>query len=692
MDVAKLNKDKITTKCLGWLRDYSADMSNLQTAREQALKAYMSQPYGNEIEGRSQVVMSDVFNTIESILPSLMRIFAGGVDTVKVGGQGPEDDEKAKLMGELLNYQSRKCFNSFTLLYDWFKDALLYKTGIVKYYWAKETKYKSKEYKGLTQDELNALSAREDFIIDKQDPTEVQAAGIGPDGIPTPAIITYNVKGRKITNISKPMAEVLPPEEFIFDVRAKEIRVAFHKKKVHRQSLKKYGVKDVDVADAIAELSGENLLNERFRDLGGKNFLVDEEDSDMVYIYEGYYDEYEDGEPVPVKIVLMGNRIIDIEENKYGKPPFRDLSAIRLTHRVVGRSFYDLAGEVQKLKTALVRYILDNIYYQNNAQVIVNPYKINMDDLFTQNVPGGKIRTLDKDTPIGDAYVPVPVAPLSPQAFNFLEYADGSILENRTGVTRYNQGLDSESLNKTARGISQIMSASQQRIELIARIFAETGVKGLYEDMAQMNLDFFDAPTAIKINEKWQTVRPEDIDGQYDINIDVGIGTGTKEMIVQQLMTMLDLYLKGLVNTGVVTPDNITELVKSIWENMGFKNADKYITSKDGENQQQQQPDPMQQAMAGLALEKAKHEIMEIRTRGILNLANAEKTEIGTQLQTYEAQMQTLLPQGENNAQPVSQEGQGGLPEGNPSIGGVPPNPGIPASSGVLPEGGAGGY
>lgn len=645
MDISKLDKEKVANKCIGYLRDFSADMSTLQVAREQALKAYMSQLYGNEVEGRSQVVMSDVFNTIESLMPSLMRIFAGSADVVQVAGQGEGDDEKASLVGELLNYQSRKCFNSFTVFHDWFKDALMYKLGVVKYYWLKETKYKAKEYKGLSVEEYDALLSKPDFEILKVDPAD--------DG-------TYAVKGREVYQTSKPIVEVLPPEEFIFDVQAKDLKESFcaHKKRVHRQSLKKYGVQESDVADTVTEMSGENLRDERFRDLGGKNFLVDEDDENFVYIYECYYNEYEDGEPVPVKAVVMGNRVIDLEENKYGKPPFRELSAIRLTHRVVGRSFADLVAEIQKLKTALVRYILDNIYFQNNAQKIVNPYKVNIDDLFTQNVPGGVCRTLDINVPVRDVMDTIPVAPLAPQVFGFLEYADGSILENRTGVTRYNQGLDSDSLNKTATGISQILGQSQQRIELIARLFAETGVKGLYEDLVQLNLDFFDAPTAIKINEKWQTIRPEDIDGRYDINIDVGIGTGTKEMIVQQLMTMLQLYLNGLVQTGVVTPDNITELVKAIWENMGFKNAGKYIQGQDEKDQQGQAgPDPMQQMQMQmqemqmkqqqiafqLEMQDKEAQILKTQTAARLDVAKANAAEDGQQLQENKATIDTLM-------------------------------------------------
>jgi hypothetical protein len=644
----KHENDEVATKCIGWLRDYSADMSKLQTARESAHKGYMSEPYGNEVEGRSQVVMSDVFNTIESLMPSLMRIFAGTDNVVQVEPQGEGDEEKAKLMAELVNWQSKKCFNSFIVFHDWFKDALLYKLGVVKYYWLKEKKTKQREFKGLTPEEYAAITANPSFEIDSEE--------MGEDGL-------YNVKGKEVTETSKPMVEVLPPEEFIFNVRAKDLKDSFcaHKKKVHVATLKKYGVSKADVADTIAEMSGENLENRRFRDLGGKNFLVDDDDEDFVYIYECYYNEYDkDGEPQPIKAVIMGNRVIDREDNKYGRPPFRELSAIRLTHRVVGRSFYDLAGEVQKLKTALVRYILDNIYYQNNGQKVVNPHKINIDDLFSQNMPGGIIRTLDANTPVGDAIFPVPTSPLPPQVFGFLEYADGSILENRTGVTRYNQGLDSDTLNKTATGISQILAQSQQRIELVARLLAETGVKGLYEDIVQMNLDFFDMPMAVKLNEKWQTIRPEDIDGKYDINIDVGIGTGTKEMIVQQLMTMLDVYLKGLLTAGIVTTEHVSELVKAIWENMGFKNASKFVPDAEDPERQEKPVDPMQEMQtqmqmmqAQLQMQKEEAEIIKTKTAAMLDLAKAEAAEAGQQLAEYKTVLDafTALSQQESAQQ-----------------------------------------
>jgi hypothetical protein len=149
--------------------------------------------------------------------------------------------------------------------------------------------------------------------------------------------------------------------------------------------------------------------------------------------------------------------------------------------------------------------------------------------------------------------------------------------ENRTGVTRYNQGLDSKSLNKTATGISQIMSASQQRMELIARLFAETGVRDLFQAFADMNIKFLETESNIRVNDQWLDISPESIDGKFDITIDVGVGTGTNEIKTNQMMQMLNVSVPA-AQMGIVTPENVYNMLSEVWQLMGYKNTDKFVT------------------------------------------------------------------------------------------------------------------
>jgi hypothetical protein len=187
---------------------------------------------------------------------------------------------------------------------------------------------------------------------------------------------------------------------------------------------------------------------------------------------------------------------------------------------------------------------------------------------------------------------PLEVTPLAPHVFNLMEQVQGWI-ENKTGVSRYNQGLDAQSLNKTATGISQIMAASQQRIELLARCFAETGVKDLFHNLAEMNINFLDIPTAIRINSNWQTVKPEDIDVDYRVIIDVGIGTGTKDMLIQQMLQVINISAP-MMQIGVVTPENVYQQMRTLLETMGYKNTDSYVTKP-----MPPQPMPQQGGMNG---------------------------------------------------------------------------------------------
>ena len=557
---------KLKDKALNYLRGAMTDNVDLIQSHQDGLEAYMQSALGNEVEGRSKVVMSDVSDTIEWMMPSLMKIFYGGQKVVNIQPQGPEDEEKAKMMEEKIVFDFQKGINGYVVLHDWFKDALLGKLGVVKYWWEQGEIVKSIEYRGLTIPEASE--------IEDDETIEVEEAIANDDG-------TIDVKGKKITTYSKPVAESIAPEDFLCDVKTstslQTSKFCSHRKKVHKSYLKKYGIKEKDIEGQKEVFDNTTLEDERFKDLGGVNFIQCKGDSDFVYIYECYMDDYDsDGNTIPVKVVIFGEKVLDVEENTYSKPPFCGLSSIRIPHRLAGRSIAELVIEIQELKTALVRAILDNLYYQNNGITVVNPYRINLDDVIDRNEPGAKWRT-QYDVDPSTVFAPVPVSPIAPQSLQMIDIVE-SIKEKRTGITSYNQGLDSKSLNKTATGISQIMGAAQQRMELIARMFAETGVRELFQAFVDMNLDFFDKEQAVKVGEEWVNIRPRDIDGNFDVIIEVGVGTGSQEIKINQLTNMLQM-VTPLVQFNVVTAENIQNLLREIYLLMGHKNTDKFVGS-----------------------------------------------------------------------------------------------------------------
>ena len=587
--------EKLRDKAFDYLRVYMNDTEQLRQFREEAMKAYRGDPYPEDVMiptgSRSKFVMSDVQDTIEWIMPSLMRIFYGGTDVVKLTGRGPEDDLGVNLLNEKVNWDIRKKNQGFLLFYDWFKASMLEKFSVVKYWWDNHDEYKEQSFEGATEAEMQVLMEDPDFIIDGQ-PEVIQGVS-EPDpmnvdpmtGMPLPPqpVATYNVKGRRIIEkVRCARAEVLPPEEFIGSLKArdwKDEEFVAHKKRMHKFDLmKKYNLSEDDLSpDQLVSDWADTEIYTRYEDLGGVTFFQDQEDKDFYYLYECYLYEEKADRRVPIKLCLLGLQVVSKEDNTYGHPPVCSNSPIRMPHRAIGRSIAELVMDLQKLRSALARYLLNNIYYQTENMAVVNPWKIHVSDFLTNRRPGGVIRTREDVDP-STAIFPFPPQPLAGHAYQLLESIE-SWRESRTGVTRYSQGLNAESLNKTATGISQILAASQQRVELIARIFAETGVSDLMTAFAEMNVKFLDIMTNVRLNQEWLAIDPAAIDVRYDADVDVALGTGSKDTKIQQLTMMLDRSTSpALMPFGIISPGNVYELMKALYVELGYKNNDKFIT------------------------------------------------------------------------------------------------------------------
>ena len=215
------------------------------------------------------------------------------------------------------------------------------------------------------------------------------------------------------------------------------------------------------------------------------------------------------------------------------------------------------------------------------AGVAVMDGMVNMDDLLTSR-PGGVVRTKQQPNQVMQ---PIQAQPISQQAFPLLEYLD-TVREVRTGVTKYNQGLDSDSLNKTATGISAIMNQTQMRAELIARIFAETGVKDLFRKMFELSVKYQDKEKIIQLNNQYIPVMPTEWKNRFNITIQVGLGTGTKEQQLIILNNILDKQLQAFNLQGqrefpMVSLKNIYNTLSKIVENAGLKTVDSYFINPD---------------------------------------------------------------------------------------------------------------
>ena len=585
---------------------------NLSAQRKKSLEYYMGEPLGTEIDGRSQVVSTDVADTIETILPNLLKIFTASDQTVKCEPVKAEDVALAEQATNYINYIFNKDNDGFSILYTWFKDALIEKNGIVKVYWDESEKVEQETYENLNDQEYKILIDNDDVEVVKEESfvdekakeqleeikvlAEAQGQDIG--NVPTPKL--HNCIIKRTTSSGKVKIENIPPEEFLIQKTAKTIEdsnFVAHRVLKTRSDLIQMGFD----REVVENLPTQNtaLFNEerltRFADIDA-NPLNDspDESTEDIEIYECYIKVDVDGDGIAElrKITVAGNSADTVLENMpCDFIPFCSLTPIPMPHRFYGRSVSELVEDVQLVKSTVMRQLLDNMYLTNNNRVAVMDGMVNLDDLLT-NRPGGVVRTKQ---PPQQVMMPMQNQTISQQAFPLLEYLD-TVRETRTGVTRYSQGLDADSLNKTATGVNTLMSQSQMRMELIARVFAETGIKDLFKRIFELTVKYQNKERIVELNNKFVAVSPTEWKNRYNISITVGLGAGSKDQQIVMLNNILQKQLQAFQLQGnkeypMVNLKNIYNSLAKIIEEAGLKNVENYFINPD-EGKQFVQPTP----------------------------------------------------------------------------------------------------
>tara|TARA_R100000951_G_scaffold30249_1_gene26063 strand:+ start:26 stop:1456 length:1431 start_codon:yes stop_codon:yes gene_type:complete len=357
---------------------------------------------------------------------------------------------------------------------------------------------------------------------------------------------------------------------------------------------------DRDIVDDLPTQNTVTMNDERlarFSDIDESplNDAPDESTQD-IEIYECYVKCDMDGDGVAElrKVIVAGSEASTILSNMpCDFIPFCSLTPIPMPHRFYGRSVSELVEDVQLVKSTVMRQLLDNMYLTNNNRVAIMDGMVNLDDLLTSR-PGGVVRTKQ---PPSQVMMPMQSQTISQQAFPLLEYLD-TVRETRTGVTRYSQGLDAQSLNKTATGVNTLMSQSQMRMELVARVFAETGIKDLFKRIFELTCKYQDKERIVELNNQFVPIKPTEWKNRYNVTITVGLGAGSKDQQIVILNNILERQLQAFQLQGgqefpMVSLKNIYNSLTKIVENAGLKNVENYFVNPDqGKQMVQPKPEP----------------------------------------------------------------------------------------------------
>lgn len=568
--------------------------SDLSPIRAKGTEYYRGDPFGNEEEGRSQVVAMEVRDTVSAMMPSLMRVFFSTENTVEYMPRGPEDEMGAQQATDYANLIFNSDNNGFMTTYAIFKDALVRKCGIAKYWWEVEEKVRIEEYSGLDDQTLQILSqenAEVKIVVSYPDPAisqemidqvNAQAMAAGQPAPPVPML--HDVQIKRIVKDGRVRIMAVPPEELVIDRRARSFEdaaIIAHRQMLTVADLIAMGYDEDEVRDNLTsndlDSNEEFLARQPLNNITGNNNTTNPMMQRVLYV-EAYsrVDYDQDGIPELRKICCMGSGYNIVRNLPASYVPFVDFPCDPEPHTspLESMSIFDITHDLQEIKSEILRNTLDSLAQSIHPRTAIVEGQVNIDDVLN-NETGAVIRMRAPGMvqPFNTPFV-------GQAAFPMLDYVD-QIKEDRTGMSKAAMGLNADALqSSTKAAVAATISASQGRIELTSRILAE-GMKKLFKGILYLITTHQDKPRMVRLRNQWVQIDPRAWDNSMDVSINIGLGQGDVNERLQGLMMILQKQEQALSTMGAdnpfVTLTQFSRTLRKIVELSGFKDASQYF-------------------------------------------------------------------------------------------------------------------
>ena len=568
--------------------------------RALATEYYYGMPFGDEEDGRSQVVSMDVRDTVQGILPSLMRIFFGPERVVEFMPQGAEDIANADQATDYVDFIFKRDNPGFKILHSAFKDALVRKCGIVKYWWDESVEVRAESFSML--DEQSMMMLLENPEVEISAVREYPVPGTEPmneaQGIMMPPPMMYDVEIKRRIKSGKVKIEALPPEEFLIDRRAKSIDEAIF---VGHRTMKT--VSDLVAMgydyDEMVEVAGNGNDFDNNEEYQARNpFAVistsnngDPSSKSVLYI-EGYLKVDFDGDGIAelrrICTVGTGNKVLRNEI--VADRQFADFCPDPEPHTFFGMCPADVVMDIQRIKSNVQRGILDSLAQSIHPRTAIVEGQANMEDVLNTEVGAViRMRAPGMVQPFTTPFV-------GQAAFPMLDYLD-DIKQTRTGISKAAAGLDADALQSTTKAaVSATVNAAHQHIEMIARTFAETGLRKLFTGILKLVVENQDRARMIRLRNTFVPIDPRSWDAKMDVVVNVGVGDGTIEdriNILNQVAMRQEMLLKETgVNNPVVSVQQYTNTLTKLLQLAGIKDSQNYFNQLPADFQLPEPPAP----------------------------------------------------------------------------------------------------
>lgn len=576
---------------------------------ETPLNYYLGTPRGDEVDGRSTVISTDVADAIEWIMPQIMRSFTQNNEILIFDPINPNDEFQAELESQYVYEVLMKDNNGFIILHQLVKDALMQQNGFIKVWYSKETIQKTVKYSGLTPEQFQmVLSANNAEIINKE---QIITQSPIPGGQP---VISFDASIAITREVSKINIESVSPDDIRINkdhnsINMDDAKFAAHLMTKTVSDLRTEGVDEDIIQELIhSATGGENHNSYRFT---AQDESVDPDTDDSIdeslitiYLAECYTfaDIDDSGIAKRVKITVGGqySPTVIVDKEEIDSSPWISATAILMSHKLYGLSIYDRLKQIQDIKTSLLRNTLDNVYLQNNQRHLVLEKQVTMEDLMTSR-PGGIVRTKSLD-----AVKPLVTPSFIGDAFQMLGYLDQT-RAGRSGVSPEDSFKDYKIGERVgSEGVERLMSAKEELVGLIVRIIAETGVKPLCYKIRNLCTIHIDSIVDFQFRGQWVKVNPAAWPDRVRTTVRVGTGSGQHDRQVAALTQVLGKQAEIAVQPGqvLVLPKNQFKALDDLCKFTGLNSAVGYFVDPDSQEGkqlaqqiQQQQQQQQQQAM-----------------------------------------------------------------------------------------------
>ena len=603
--------------------------SDLSPTRAKGTEYYRGDLFGNEVDGNSKVVAMEVRDTVSAMLPSLMRVFFSSENVVEFAPRGPEDVKMAQQATDYANYVFQNDNNGFLTSYAIFKDALVRKCGIAKFFWEDDEKVRIEEYTGLDDQTLEMLmqepggevkivTSYPDPAIDEAQLTTVDPTTGQPMVMPAPMI--HDVQIKRITKDGRIRIMAVPPEELLLDRRARsfdDATIIAHRQMATMADLLAMGYDQDEIEENMSstdlDSNDEYLARQPLSTTFGTNDAANPMMRRVLYI-EAYSRVDYDGDGIAElrKVCCMGGGYKVVRNLPASYIPFADFPCDPEPHTspLEAMSIFDITRDLQEIKSEILRNTLDSLAQSIHPRTAVVEGQVNIDDVLN-NETGAIIRMR----------APGMVQPLTTPfvgqaAFPMMEYMD-QIKEDRTGMSKAAMGLNADALqSSTKAAVNATINASQGRIELTARILAE-GMKKLFKGILFLATTHQDKARMVRMRNEWVQIDPRFWDVSMDANINIALGNGDTNEKLQALMMIMSKQEQILQQLGptnpLVTPQQFSNTLRKIVELSGFKDSTSFFQNIPADYvppAPQQKPSP-EEVLAQVQAESIKADIQK---------------------------------------------------------------------------------